>query len=399
MNFAIAELGPDVIQFAAEVRRFFTAHVTEAVRDHERRTGDGFNEALHLALGARGWLFPQWPTERGGAGLGPVHSRILDLESDRAEAPFAVQATTTMVAGAVENFAAPDLATELLPGVAAGRVRFCLGYTEPDGGSDIAAARTRAVRDGDEWLINGSKLFTTGAQHCQYVFLLTRTDPARPKHRGLTLFLVPLDSDGIDIQPIYTLGGERSNVVYYGDVRVSDRYRMGEVNDGWRVLTGPLEAEHGLGQTAPGWDDICGQGTMYLNALRRALKAAVHWAVTTVLPDGTRPADDPLVAHRLGEIALDLEAGWNTPTALGRVKSSDAIVRAAADLVDLVGPAGMLPHGTPGCVEHGIFEYTHRYAQGTGTYGGTVEVFRAMIAQQLLGLPRLELPGSRVVVS
>jgi alkylation response protein AidB-like acyl-CoA dehydrogenase len=326
-----------------------------------------------------------------------VHTRILNLESDRAQAPFAVAATTAMVAGAVERYGAPDLAAELLPEAAAGRVRFCQGYTEPDGGSDIAAARTRAVRDGDGWVINGSKLFTTGAHHCQYVFLITRTDLDLPKHRGLTMFLVPLDSEGIEIQPIHTLGGERSNVTYYGDTRVPDRFRLGGVNDGWRVLSGPLEAEHGLDLRAVGWDDICGQATMYLNVLRRCVEAARRWSTTTVLADGSRPADDPLVRYRLGEIAMELEAGWNTPAEMGRVKGSDAIVRAAADLLDLVGPAGVLPHGAMGCTEDGIFEYTHRYAQGTGTYGGTVEIFRAMIAQHILGLPRLTLPGSKTL--
>ena len=119
-----------------------------------------------------------------------------------------------------------------MPRVFSGHVRLCLGYTEPEGGSDVATCKTRAVRDGDCWVINGSKMFTTGAHNCQYVFLITNTDPDAPKHKSLTMFLVPLDSPGIEIQGIRTVDGDRTNIVYYSDVRVDDKYRLGEVNDG-----------------------------------------------------------------------------------------------------------------------------------------------------------------------
>jgi alkylation response protein AidB-like acyl-CoA dehydrogenase len=225
MDFSRVPLDAEGQKFLDEVRSFMTEHVTEDVLEEERRTGSGFNERVHLALGRRGWIMPAWPAERGGAGLDPVRARILELEMRRAEVPSITHGTTRLVLSAVEKSGQPDLVAELLPGVAAGTVRFCLGYTEPDGGSDIAAAKTRAVRDGDEWVINGSKIFTTGAQNCQYTFLITRTDPELPKHRGLTMFLVPLASEGVEIQAIRTYGGERTNIVYYSDVRISDRYR------------------------------------------------------------------------------------------------------------------------------------------------------------------------------
>ena len=137
--------------------------------------------------------------------------------------------------------------------MAAGRVRFCLGYSDPEGGSDIAAAHLRAVPDGDEWVLNGAKMFTTGAHNCQYTFLITRTDPALPKHKGLTMFLVPLDVPGVEIQAIRTYGGERTNAVYYADVHVPDRYRMGGVNDGWAVAARPARrrARRGRGHGRP----------------------------------------------------------------------------------------------------------------------------------------------------
>jgi 3-oxocholest-4-en-26-oyl-CoA dehydrogenase alpha subunit len=405
MDFSRVPLDASEREFLDEVRSFMAEHVTGEVLEEERRTGSGFNERVHLALGARGWIMPTWPAERGGAGLDPVRARILELEMRRAGVPSITHGTTRLVLAAVEKSGRPDLVAELLPGVAAGTVRFCLGYTEPDGGSDIAAAKTRAVRDGDEWVINGSKIFTTGAQNCQYVFLITRTDPELPKHRGLTMFLVPLASPGVEIQAIRTFGGERTNIVYYSDVRISDRYRLGGVNDGWSVLHGPLDEEHGVGRARGAAAKVPGLvslgdlsiGTSFLQTLGRAIDSALAWACTTTRADGSRPIDDRLVRYRLGAVAMHMEAGLVTPGPMGRVKGSDALVHGAADLMDLVGPASLLSEGSPGADLTGVIDYAHRFAQGTATYGGTVEVFHGIIAQHVLGLPRPSYPGSKTL--
>jgi alkylation response protein AidB-like acyl-CoA dehydrogenase len=246
-------------------------------------------------------------------------------------------------------------------------------------------------------VINGSKIFTTGAQNCQYTFLITRTDPDLPKHRGLTMFLVPLDTPGIEIQPIRTFGNERTNVVYFGDVRISDRYRLGAVNDGWTVLRGPLDAEHSFGPDDPAQQLADASiGTTFVHALEWALDAAVTWA-SRVRADGSRPMDDALVRYRLGTVAVQIEAALSTPGPMGRVKGSEALVGCAADLMDLVGPESVISEGSPDAVAGGSIDYAHRYAQGTATYGGTVEVFRAIIAQHVLGLPRPNYPGAKVL--
>jgi len=398
MDFSRVPLDGQQQEFLDEVRSFMAEHVTEEVHEEERRTGSGFNERVHLALGEKGWIMPTWPAERGGAGLDPIRARILELEMRRAGVPAITSGTTRLVLSAVEKFARPEVAAELLPGVAAGTVRFCLGYTEPDGGSDIAAAKTRAVRDGDEWVINGSKIFTTGAQNCQYTFLITRTDPELPKHRGLTMFLVPLATPGVEIQAIRTYGGERTNIVYYSDVRISDRWRLGGVNDGWTVLHGPLDEEHGVGRDTVKIADPS-IGSSFLATLGRAIDSAVAWACTTNRGDGSRPIDDRLVRYRLGAVAMHMEAGLNTPGPMGRVKGSEALVRGAAELMDLVGPLSLLSEGTPDAEATGAIDYAHRFAQGTATYGGTVEVFHGIIAQHVLGLPRPSYPGSKVLVS
>lgn len=398
MDLGLVELDGDQQAFAEEVRAFLAEYVTEEALEHERLTGDGFNERLHLAMGERGWIMPAWPTSRGGAGLDPVRERILELQIGQSELPFVTLGTTRLVVGSVEKYADPSIADDILRGVAAGGVRFCLGYTEPDGGSDIAAAKVRAVRDGDEWVVNGSKIFTTGAHNCQYTFLITRTDPELPKHKGLTMFLLPLDAPGVDIQPIRTYGNERTNVVYFGDVRVADAYRLGGVNDGWSVLRGPLDEEHSLGgdPTAQKLAELS-IGRQFVYTLQRALETAVGWAVTPG-EDGGRPADDPYVRYRLGQVEMDVQAALCTPGPMGRVKCSEALVHGAATLMDLVGPEALLSEGTADALGHGHIDYAHRFAQGTATYGGTVEVFRAMIAQHVLGLPRPSYPGAKVLV-
>jgi alkylation response protein AidB-like acyl-CoA dehydrogenase len=397
MDLGLVPLDSDQKAFAVRARDFLAEHVTPEVLDHDRATGDGFNEQVHLALGKQGWIMPAWPASRGGAGLDPVRLRLLELEMTRARVPSVTLSTTRLVVTAVEKYADPSIRQDLLRGAADGTVRFCLGYTEPDGGSDIAAAKVRAVRDGDEWVINGSKIFTTGAHNCQYTFLITRTDPDLPKHKGLTMFLVPLHVPGVEIQGIRTYGGERTNVIYFGDVRVGDACRLGGVNDGWSVLRGPLDAEHGMGgdETARKLADI-GQGRMYALELARALEAAAGWAVTPG-PDGTRPADDPYVRYRLGQVAIDLEAALVTPGLMSRVKASEALIGGAAALTDLIGPGAVLSEGTPDAPGGGQVDFAHRFAQGTATYGGTLEVYRAMIAQHVLGLPRPSYPGAKVL--
>jgi alkylation response protein AidB-like acyl-CoA dehydrogenase len=396
MDFGPVELTPEQQEFAAEVCATLGEIVTEDMHVAELATGSGMNLDVHLALGARGWLMPHWPVEEGGAGLDEVCCRILRLEKLEHRVPSVTEATTRMVWMAVEKFASPDLLAELKPRVADGTVRLCLGYTDPDGGSDIAAAKMRAVHDGDTWVLNGSKMFTTGAQNCQYSFAITRTDPNLPKHRGLTMFLVPLDLPGVEIQAIRTFGGERTNIVYYDDVRVPDRYRIGEPNDGWNVLQGPLNEEHSISARS-GLDDLS-VGHDFLRALEPALAAAGTWAATPG-PDGTRPADDPTVLMRLGRVATDLEAGICTPGPQGRVKGSEVLIAAAADLIDLVGPLGLLDHNAPGTLGGGAIDFAHRYAQGTATYAGTVEVFRNIIAQHVLGLPRPTYPGSKAFLA
>src|SRR5689334_5030364 len=244
MDFSHVALCAEDAAFLEETRAFITKHVTDEVRRRDREFGENFDEQVHLALGEAGYLESDWKLESEG-GFTPVRRRIFELEIARAHTPWYHWGTTSVVARLVQQFGAPELAGKVLPGVLSGDYRLCLGYTEPEGGSDVATCKTRAVRDGDHWIINGSKMFTSNAHNASYVFLVTNTEPDAPKHQNLTMFLVPLDRPGVEIQPIRTVDGDRTNITYYSDVRVEDRYRIGDVNGGWAVLREALNDEHG----------------------------------------------------------------------------------------------------------------------------------------------------------
>jgi len=290
-----------------------------------------------------------------------------------------------MVARSVAKFGSPELRDEVLPGVFSGEVRLCLGYTEPEGGSDVATCKTRAVRDGEGWIINGSKMFTTGAHNCQYVFLITNTAPDSPKHKSLTMFLVPLNSPGIEIQGVRTVDGDRTNIVYYSDVRVDDTYRLGDVNAGWTVLREPLNTEHGAVAAAP--DGL--QDTSIMMHQAGSMAAAVDSAAANVTRpdlDGNRLIDDKSVAYRLGRSVAKMEAALSSPSIFGRVAIAQTMRDISPDLMDILGAASALPFGTDRAADDGSAEYAYRFAPLVGIYGGTLEVFRNMIGQYVLGL-------------
>jgi 3-oxocholest-4-en-26-oyl-CoA dehydrogenase alpha subunit len=389
MDFGVVDLDDGAAAFWGEVRDFLDSQLTAELRDHVRRSGTDYFAPFHQAMGARRWLFPGWPRSDGGAGLDAVRQHILALELSRRAAPVTIADTTLIGAHGVKAWGGDLLRSEILPRAASGHVRICLGYTEPDAGSDLAAVRTRAVRRGDEWVVTGSKMFSTGAHECEFSFLLARTNAEAAKHRGLTMFLVPLRQPAVTIRPIQTIGNERTNLVFYDGAVAHDRYRLGPIDDGWRVLSQPLDDEHGIGRIDPDrLDEISGQGAWHNRSLQRVFAAALRWARTTRPGTPARPIDDPAIAARLAEVAMDIEVARNTPGAMGRVVAAELFIRDSAALLELVGPEGLLLHGEDGAVQDGTPEWGHRFAQGSSIYGGTVEIQRNIIARRVLGLPR-----------
>jgi alkylation response protein AidB-like acyl-CoA dehydrogenase len=378
MDFSRVELSDEVEAFQDDLRTFLATIVTDEVLRHDKATGDNFDEGVHRALGDAGYLAKYYRSAADG-GFDALHMRIFELEIGRARAPWFHSGTTRMVAQALQQFGSPALVAEIMPGVMAGPTRLCLGFTEPEGGSDVATCKTRAVRDGDAWIINGAKMFTSNAHHAQYVFLITNTDPDAAKHHSLTMFLVPLDTPGIEIQGIRTVDGDRTNITYYSDVRVDDRFRIGAVNGGWTVLRGALDAEHGtVERDGAGLQKIAAM-TEHVVLLAQAIDDVAR------IIGGT---DDRAVTHRFGRDVARLEAAMSTPEMFGRVAIAQTLRDVTPDLMDLLGAASALPAGTRGAVDDGGVEFLFRLAGPTGVYGGTLEVFRNMIAQHALGLGR-----------
>jgi len=377
---------PHLKDIRAEAEAFVAQHVTPEVLEEELRTGDGISRSLLRAMGAKGWVAAMWPKEEGGAGLDPFETAAMLGVIRAAGGPTIGPGTTMLSANAVRALGSPQLRRRILPGVAAGETLICLGYTEPEGGSDVFACKTGSARDGDEWIINGQKMFTTFAHRADYCFLLTRSDPESHGPRGLTMFLVPMDSAGIEIQAVRTMGYERTNIVFYSDVRVSDDLRVGEAGEGLHVIRAALEAEQNV---APA------------SRTSQLYEAALAWARVTTDGNGAPMLDDPAVSRRLARLAIDAEVtellGYRVgfleqlgakPGPHAALFGPESYVRWSKEVLDMVGPGGMVDWTDPEAALGGAFEYHFRCSVASTIYGGSSEVLRSLIAEQLLGLPR-----------
>jgi 3-oxocholest-4-en-26-oyl-CoA dehydrogenase alpha subunit len=369
-----------------EAEEFTAEHVTRDVIEHERRTGDGADRALTRKLGQRGWIASGWPVDEGGAGLDPFEAAAMWNALRKGGVPTAGPGTTMLPANAIRAAGSAELKARVLPGVAAGEVLICLGYTEPAGGSDVFACATRSQLEGDEWIVNGQKIFTTFAHLADYCFLLTRSQPGSVGPRGLTMLLVPLDSPGIEIQPVHTMGHERTNIVFYNDVRVADANRIGEAHEGFAVMRAALEAEQNVAPgSRTGWvaDD------------------ALEFARTHRGPDGTELIDDILVRERLARMAMEaevadlldlrvafLDAEGDKPGPVSALFGPESYVRASAAAIDIAGLAGMIDWTDPQCAVDGALDAHYRSAVASTIYGGSSEVLRSLIVENRLGFPR-----------
>ncbi|HEY2428198.1 MAG TPA: acyl-CoA dehydrogenase family protein [Acidimicrobiales bacterium] len=386
MDFRLGERSD---AFRAEAREFLAEALTPELEERMYRHGVSHDEEFTRRLRDRGWLAPGWPVEWGGQGRDALEILAFGEEMSRAEAPGYAIGTTMMVSRIIQVVGTERQKEAILPRALRGEIVIVLGFSEPESGSDVAAAQTRAVRDGEEWVINGQKMFTTNAHIADYVFLLTRTNPDAPKHKGLTMFLVPMKQPGVEVQAVFTLSGERTNISYYADVRVSDAWRIGGVDEGWRVMTKSLQEEHSGG---------------FASHSERLLGHAESWARATPGPDGRPRIEDPDVRRRLARVATETEVGrllqhrsvWMAhegmvPEAEGpmtKLFSSEAMQRHAQEVTEMLGPDGLRSYFEPSAPEGGKIEHLLRFSLGTTIYGGTSEIQRTIIAQRGLGLPK-----------
>jgi len=370
-------------------RELFTPELRAAFEaEHEEMGGPVFREIVGR-MGKDGWLGIGWPTEYGGKGFTALEQFIFWDETNRARAPLPIISVNT-IGPTIMKFGTDAQKSELLPKIIRGELFFGVGYTEPSAGTDLASLTTRAVREGDEYVINGQKIFTTHAHDCEYIWLAARTDPDAPKHKGISIILVPTDTPGFSYTPIYTLGRERTNATFYENVRVPVSNLVGEENQGWLLITSQLNHER-ITLAAPGVAD-------------RMLDEVWRWAAETPSPMGGRMIDEGWVQIQLAKIYAKLEAlkvlNWRSAWSINygvpdmaeasalKVFGTEFLGEAYSLLLEITGAAGMIKSGEPGALWDGLLESSYRTA-GTYTFGGGVnEVMRDIIAAAGLGLPR-----------
>ncbi|MFG2963711.1 acyl-CoA dehydrogenase family protein [Streptomyces sp. NPDC048288] len=369
----------------AELRAYFRSLIPSPAPEDpaERR-------ALLRRIGADGLLGLGWPVEYGGQGRGADEQFVFFDEAYRAGAPVSM-VTLNTVGPTLMKYGSDEQKARFLPGILRGDLVFAIGYSEPSAGTDLASLRTRAVRDGDGWRIDGQKIFTSGAQHADWIWLACRTDPEAPKHRGISILLVPTDAPGFSWTPIETVGGQITTATYYDGVRVPAGNLVGAEHDGWSLITNQLNHERvALAATGMQAEDF--------------YEAALTAARTPDPVTERRRVDEPWIRFRLAEaharlaanrllswrLVGDAGAGRVAPAEASGVKfaGTESTVATYRMCQEIVGEAGWVRSGSPGVFGDGELERLNRAAQINTFGGGVSEVQREIVATMRLGMPR-----------
>ncbi|MFJ9687010.1 acyl-CoA dehydrogenase family protein [Streptomyces bacillaris] len=374
-----------------ELRAYF-ASVLPAAGD--RSDDPGEQRRLLRRIGSDGMLGLGWPVAYGGQGRGPDEQFVFFDEAYRAGAPVSM-VTLNTVGPTLMKYGTEEQKAYFLPRILSGDLVFAIGYSEPEAGTDLAALRTRAVRDGDDWVVHGQKIFTSNAQQADWIWLACRTDPGAPKHRGISIILVPTDGPGFSWTPIETVGGLTTTATYYDGVRVPVSHLVGDENRGWGLITNQLNHERvalaAIGMQA---EDF------YEEALAHAR--------TPDPATGRRRIDEPWVRARLAEAYARLAAtrllNWRLVGAVGagelapgeasgvKFAGTESAVEVYRMCQEAVGDAGLLRGGSAGCFGAGgvpgELERMNRAAQINTFGGGVGEVQREIVATMRLGMTR-----------
>jgi 3-oxocholest-4-en-26-oyl-CoA dehydrogenase alpha subunit len=374
-----------------ELRGYFGELMTPAVRsalsegDGDYGDGQAYRSVVRQ-LGRDGWLALGWPEEFGGRGGTMIDQLIFTDEAAVARVPVPFLTINT-VGPTIMRFGSAAQKAYFLPRIAAGEIHFSIGYSEPEAGTDLASLRTTAVRDGEEYVIDGQKMWTSLIQHADYVWLACRTDPAADRHRGLSIIIVPVSAAGFSWTPVRTVAGVTTSATYYSSVRVPSSSLVGEENRGWALITNQLNHERvALTSAAP---------------VLSALAEVRDWAASTWLPSGQRVIDAEWVQLNLARVHAKAEflklMNWRVASSAGPLAPADAsvtkvfgtefAVEAYRLLMEVLGVCGVVRSGSPGEVLAGRIERAHRAALILTFGGGTNEVQRDIIAAAALGLP------------
>ena len=384
---------PDLSPASKELRRELRGYFAELIDDADRAElrvqnegGPTFDRLLRQ-MGADGWLGLGWPEEYGGRGEDPEALFVFYDEAIRADAPLSL-VTLNTVAPALMAYGTPEQKEFFLPRILAGELNFAIGYTEPNAGTDLASLQTRAVVDGDDLVISGSKIFTSGGMFADWIWLAVRTDPDAVRHRGISIVMVPTTTPGFSVTPIETVGGHSTSATYYENVRVPLTNLVGELHQGWSIITAQLNHER-VALAARG------------GIANELFDETLAWAQATPLGDGT-VYDVPWVRARLArayallsasdlfnlrlvsDIAANTLGGGDSGAA--KVIGTETSVEVYGLLQEVLGAAGLVRPDSPGAVIAGRVEWLGRRSQNNTFGGGTNEVMRELVAGKSLGM-------------
>ena len=380
------DLGEDARAIQQEIREFFAKNVTDEQREKFHFSWEGHNPVIHKQLVEANLAYLQLPKDVGGRGLDPYAVTAARDAFEEEGWTNPVAGVAQMVALIIERFGTDELKRDVLSKVMSGDAICSLGYSEPGCGSDVFAAKCKATQQEDgSWLIDGTKMWTSGANLTDYVLMLCRTDPDAPKHKGLTMFIVPLKAEGVTVQAVHTFMDERTNVTFYDNVRIPDTWRLGAINGGGRTMAASLELEHGGG---------------FAKVQRALLEDAVELCGEIKVAGGGKLIEKPKAQERLARTYANVlasemiayRANWTQVHGKGngaygpmaKMFSSELFITDSRDLLDLTAPHSLSKR--KGAAD--AINLAYRHAHGTTIYGGTSQVHRSMIAEKGLGLPR-----------
>ena len=388
------DMGSAANAFRAQVRAWLAKHWTAQQRaEHLRKPfkDRGWDVEFSQCMGRDGWIGIGWPKQFGGQGRSPAEQIAFVTEMANAGAPCQAHGTgESVVAPALFLHGTKAQQDEWLPAIRRGERSFALGYSEPDAGSDLAALRTRAVRDGDTWVVNGQKLWSTGADKAQFIWLAVRTDPDARKHAGISVLMADLASPGVTIRPSVALYGKTFSAQFYDNVRVGAQNMVGAVNNGWKVITDALAAERVM------------IGAIRMAGIERAFDHLTEYLKTAVV-GGKALRNDPVIRDRIGALAAEIEVARQfqlrnarlmeqgkvpiAEAAMGKVFASELQERLGQAALDMLGTGATLAEAAAGAPVAEM-EQLLRHAIMGMIGGGTNEIQRSIIAQRGLDLPR-----------
>jgi alkylation response protein AidB-like acyl-CoA dehydrogenase len=380
--------------FRSEVREFLRAELPEDWDyDPFELTGEVWDFAAGFTkkLAAKGWVAPAWPKEYGGQDLPFMKQVVLSEEVAYHRAPNTSLIGVTYAGPTMIVYGTEEQKRQFLPGITSADIVWCQGYSEPNAGSDLASLQTRAVKDGDDYVINGTKIWSSNAHKANWCFLLARTDPEAPKHKGISYFVTPMDAPGINVRPLVNMAGEHVfNEIAFEDVRVPAKYLVGEENRGWYIGMTTLDFERSNISSAAGY--------------RRSLDQLIAYTRETPT-DGQRLIDEPGVREKLAELAIENTVGRylslrvasmqernqipNYESSAAKLYHSEFGQRLAHAGVAIMGPYGALREDSKYAKVRGRFARTVITSLGATIAAGTSEIQRGIIAQRGLGLSRI----------